>query len=201
MKTWNLIPSMLAAIAVLACLALPGVSDGLRPVSDYEWIADETERSAALFTEAGRVLQHPRCVNCHPAGDSPLQGEDGSLHEPPARRGMGGLGVVGMQCMTCHQDANFDPGRVPGAPHWLLAPRRMAWKGLSLAEICEQIKDPERNGHRTLDEIVEHLTEDALVGWGWQPGAGREPAPGTQEAFGELIRAWVETGAACPSSD
>ena len=30
--------------------------------------------------------------------------------------------------------------------------------------------------------------------------AEREPAPGTQKEFGALIRAWVESGAACPAS-
>jgi hypothetical protein len=49
-----------------------------------------------------------------------------------------------------------------------------------------------------LDEIVHHAAEDSLVGWGWQPGAGRTPAPGTQQEFGALIKAWVESGAACP---
>jgi hypothetical protein len=49
-----------------------------------------------------------------------------------------------------------------------------------------------------LDEIVHHAAEDSLVGWGWQPGAGRTPAPGTQQEFGALIRALVESGAACP---
>ena len=196
MRTRHLIFSSLVAVSGL--LALPAISEDLRPASELASIADETERSVALFTEAGKVLQHPRCVNCHPSGDVPRQGEDGGLHEPPVDRGMGGLGVVGMQCMTCHHDANFDPGRVPGAPHWRLAPRRMAWEGLSLAEICEQIKDPERNGHRDLDDIVEHMAKDALVGWGWQPGADREPVPGTWEVFGELIEAWAETGAVCP---
>ncbi len=114
------------------------------------------------------------------------------------RRGRGGLGVPGMKCKTCHQRANFDPGRVPGAPAWHLAPRSMAWEGLTLGEICEQLKDPERNGGRTLDEIVEHMSEDALVGWGWSPGADREPVPGDQEVFGDLIAAWVKNGAACP---
>jgi len=199
MRTRNLIVCLLAAAALLAWTA--SASDGLRPVSEFASIADEAERSAALFAEAGKVLQHPRCVNCHPSGDSPLQGEDGSLHEPPVDRGIGGLGVVGMQCWTCHQDANFDPGRVPGAHHWALAPRKAAWEGLSLAEICEQVKDPRRNGARDLDEIAEHMTEDALVAWGWEPGADREPAPGTHEAFGELIRAWIDTGAACPPAD
>ncbi|CAM4524057.1 hypothetical protein MYXA107069_27225 [Myxococcus xanthus] len=44
-----------------------------------------------------------------------------------------------------------------------------------------------------------HMAEDVLVGWGWDPGPGLEPVPGTQRALGELIRAWIDTGAACPS--
>jgi hypothetical protein len=43
------------------------------------------------------------------------------------------------------------------------------------------------------------MAEDSLVGWGWNPGTGREPAPGTQKEFGALAKAWVESGAACPS--
>lgn len=42
------------------------------------------------------------------------------------------------------------------------------------------------------------MGEDDLVGWGWDPGEGREPAPGTQAELGELARAWVDAGAACP---
>jgi len=70
--------------------------EGLAPVSTFAGIADETQRSQALFTEAAKVMLHPRCINCHPADDSPLQGEDGRLHQPAARRGTGGLGVVGI---------------------------------------------------------------------------------------------------------
>ncbi len=51
---------------------------------------------------------------------------------------------------------------------------------------------------RDLEALVEHMAEDSLVGWAWTPGAGRQPAPGTWESFGELIRAWAKTGAACP---
>ena len=74
----------------------------------------------------------------------------------------------------------------------------MAWEGLTLAEICAQLKDPERNGGRSLDEIVGHFDDDKLVGWGWAPGEGRQPAPGSQEELAELIRAWADSGAACP---
>ncbi len=76
----------------------------------------------------------------------------------------------------------------------------MAWQGKTLGEICEQIKDPARNGGKTMDEIVEHMAHDSLVGWGWSPGAGREPVPGSQEVFGELIRRWAESGGNCPAA-
>jgi hypothetical protein len=172
--------------------------DTLRPAAAFAGIEDEAERSAALFQEAAKVLTHPRCVNCHPAGDAPLQGPAERIHEPPVRRGTGGFGVVGMECSTCHRGANFDPGRVPGAPHWHLAPRGMAWEGESAGAICEQLKDPARNGRRTLEEVVEHMREDELVGWGWAPGAGRAPAPGTQQIAADLLAAWAATGAVCP---
>jgi hypothetical protein len=171
----------------------------LRPPSAFANIADTAQRSAALFVEAGKVLLHPRCVNCHPAGDRPLQGDTGALHEPWVRRGPDGFGVPGLRCATCHQAANYDAVRMPGHPKWHLAPAEMAWEGRSLAQICEQIKDPTRNGGHKLAEIVEHMAHDSLVGWGWAPGAGREPAPGTQAEFGALFKAWVETGAVCPA--
>jgi hypothetical protein len=173
----------------------------LRDPSDFAAIADPVQRSRALFAELGRVLTHPRCLNCHPDGDSPHQGMALALHEPPVTRGPADHGVVGMECTSCHQDGNQDHVRVPGAPSWGLAPREMAWVGKSLRQICAQLKDPARNGGKTLAQIVEHNTHDALVGWGWAPGADREPAPGTQARFGALTAAWVESGAHCPEED
>lgn len=172
----------------------------LRPAASFAGIADARERSLALFTEAGKVLLHPRCVNCHPAGDRPLQGERLRAHQPLVVRGADGHGAPGMRCETCHGAANFDPGRVPGHPQWHLAPIEMAWQSKSLGEICAQIKDPARNGGKDMAALIHHMAEDSLVGWGWAPGAGREPAPGIQKEFGELIRAWVDAGAACPPS-
>jgi hypothetical protein len=171
----------------------------LRPVAAFADIKNASQRSAALFTEAGKVLLHARCVNCHPASDRPLQGTPGRPHEPPVRRGTGGHGVTAMRCSACHTSANYDAVGMPGNPHWRLAPESMAWEGRSLAQICEQIKDPARNGGRKLDAIVEHMRSDPLVGWAWAPGIGREPAPGTQAAFGALIQDWARTGAVCPS--
>ncbi|MCP4204463.1 MAG: Isoquinoline 1-oxidoreductase subunit [bacterium] len=192
-----ILPGLLLVVLAFAVSTASTGSGGaeLRGAEEFAGIKNKSERSVALFTEAGKVIQHPRCVNCHPSGDSPLQGETGDLHEPPVQRG---LGPVGMRCRTCHGPDNFDPGAVPGASKWLLAPRKMGWEDLSLGEICKQIKDPERNGDRTLREITEHMGEDHLVAWAWTPGAGREPAPGNQEILGELIAKWVKTGAVCP---
>jgi hypothetical protein len=162
-------------------------------------IADMTARSAALFDELAKVLTHPRCVNCHPAGDSPRQGDTSRLHQPPVERGEDGYGLITMRCTICHQQANFEPGRVPGNPIWHLAPREMAWEGKTHAQICAQIKDPARNGNRSLEALVEHIGADHLVGWAWAPGFGRQPAPGTQRQAGALVEAWVKTGAACPN--
>ena len=168
----------------------------LKSPGDFASITNQAKRSAALFTEAGKVLTHPRCTNCHPNGDRPFQGNGNHVHEPPVQRGADGFGVVGMRCGTCHVAENF--GAVPSSPGWHLAPRSMAWRGKSLAYICAQLKDPMRNGGRNLQAIVKHMTDDHLVGWAWSPGAGREPPPGSQKTFAALIAAWASTGAACP---
>lgn len=173
----------------------------LRTVEAFNIITDRADRSRALFLEASRVMLHPRCANCHPDGDSPYQGTQGALHDPPVVRGPEDRGVVGMECASCHQDKNLELARVPGAPGWHLAPRSMAWVGRTPHQICEQLKDPSRNGGRTLAQIVEHNAHDELVGWGWKPGWDREPAPGTQESFGAIVAAWAETGAECPSEE
>jgi len=108
----------------------------LLPVGAFTSIADPAQRSVALFIEAGKALQHPRCVNCHPAGDRPLQGEDGHSHQPWVRRGADGHGLAAMRCTACHQTANYGAVGMPGHPNWHLAPASMAWQGKSLAQIC-----------------------------------------------------------------
>ena len=191
----TLMMSMLTAYAVI-----PGQSDGLAAPESFAAIGDADARSAAIFTELGKVLTHPRCVNCHPAGDRPHQANEGRLHQPPVERGADGRGLSAMRCAVCHQNANFDPGRVPGHPDWHLAPREMAWEGKTVPQICAQIKDPARNGGREPEDLIHHIGEDTLVGWAWAPGYGRAPAPGTQKEAGALVEAWVKSGAACPAN-
>lgn len=182
--------------------ALPPVADGdLRAPAAFAAIGDTKQRSQALFVEATRVMLHPRCKNCHPAGDSPTQGDDGAVHDPPVQRGPDDHGIAALTCTGCHQDRNLELARVPGAPKWAVAPKVMAWQGKSVHAVCEQLKDKARNGNKTLAQIVEHSGHDELVAWGWQPGHGRTKAPGTQQQFGEIMAAWVDTGAVCPPEE
>jgi hypothetical protein len=196
----------LVSAAALAMSLLTGYAASetaphtLAAPESFAAIGDAGARSAALFTELGKVLTHPRCVNCHPAGDRPRQTDAGRPHQPPVWRGADGHGLPAMRCPICHGDANFEPGRMPGHPEWHLAPRAMAWEGKTLAEICAQIKDPARNGGRKPEDLIHHIGEDTLVGWAWAPGYGRSAAPGTQKIAGALVEAWVKSGAACPAN-
>ncbi len=49
----------------------PALATSLRPAASFDGIKNQSARLVALFQEAGKVIQHPRCVNCHPAGDRP----------------------------------------------------------------------------------------------------------------------------------
>jgi len=198
----------LAGGALYLSLAITGApaqdNARLRAPSEFSGLQDGQARSRALFTEATKVIMSPRCVNCHPAGDHPLQGDDQHPHEPFVPRGDSGMGIAGNTCQACHTDRNFTVGdgarykSIPGHPRGALAPIEMAWQGKSASQICAQLKDRDRNGGRDLAQLHEHLAKDDLIAWGWNPGAGREPVPGTQARLGELIQAWIDTGAQCP---
>lgn len=196
--------SLALALCTTAAIKADTPPVELRPPQAFESLRDRTARSVALFTEAGKVLQHPRCLNCHPADRHPTQGEDLHRHVPPVEPGPENRGTKELPCVSCHGSQNTPTlgarvQSIPGNDHWSLAPHSMAWQGRSIGEICAQIKDPARNGNRSLAQIEKHLAEDHLVGWAWQPGEGRVPAPGTQAVFGELIAAWIKTGAHCPA--
>ena len=153
--------------------------------------------STELFMKAAKVIQSPRCLNCHPNGDRPTQGDDLHAHTMNVKRGANNTGAVAMQCFACHQTQNNETSGIPGAEGWFLAPKEMTWQGKTTREICVQIKDKKRNGGRSLDELVEHM-KAPLVAWAWNPGGNRNPAPGTHEDFVKTVDEWVKTGAHCP---
>ena len=179
--------------ALLVLLAV-----GLTAPLAYAQTGAATEDSLRAWGRVAEVLRHPRCMNCHPSGDVPRQTDDRHLHRMLVMRGADDRGTAAMRCTTCHQTVNTADGRVPGAPHWHLAPRPMGWEGLGDGELCRAVKDPARNGGRSMAALVHHMTTDALVQWAWSPGKRTAP-PVSQFDFHEAVKRWAVTGAACPA--
>ncbi len=157
--------------------------------------------SRAAFLQFYRVLTSPLCQNCHPAGDAPLQGDDSHVHLQNVKRGADGHGVTAMRCDTCHQAANLSGAHTPpGNPKWSLPSPglKMVFAGRSPGELCRQIKDPNQNSRRSLEKLLDHVANDDLVGWGWNPGEGRTLPPLTRADAVAQMKMWIAGGAACP---
>ena len=158
------------------------------------------QESADAFKDAYRVFMHPRCMNCHPSGDAPLQGDDSHIHTQNVTRGPEGKGLYAMKCSNCHQSANT-PGEnmPPGNPNWHLPPAnlKMVFQGKTPAQLAVQFKDRKLTG-KTLQEMLHHVEEDKLVAGCWNPGDGRTKPPLSHEEFAAKFREWIEKGAAIP---
>jgi hypothetical protein len=171
-----------------------------------ETSSPKTEKSkveGTPFDKMMAVLTHKRCVNCHPSSNYPRQGEDSHVHNFGVQRGKDNHGMPALRCETCHQHENNNFSGVPGAPEWSLAPSSMAWEGLSRVEIAKSMLDPTKNGGRTLEETVKHLTEHELVLWAWEPGVDasgnpREKPPFPKDEYIKAVKAWAAAGAIIP---
>jgi hypothetical protein len=153
------------------------------------------------FQAAYKVLMHPRCMNCHPAGDVPLQGDDSHPHAQNVKRGPDGKGKYALKCANCHQEKNV-PGEnmPPGNPNWHLPPPEMplVFQGKSPSELARQLKDPKQNGNKTLAQLLHHVSLDKLVLGCWDPGDGRTKPPLSHAEFARKMREWIEKGAPDP---
>lgn len=162
---------------------------------------DATRDGRAAFGEVHRVLTSPRCRNCHPSGDRPLQTDAGRPHAMNISRTSAS---AGLGCATCHATRNSEetiggPGP-PGAPNWGLPPAKtpMIFEGRTPRALCEQLRDPQQNGGRSLAELLHHVEHDPLVRWGWNPGGARTKPPLAHAAFVAAFARWVAGGGACP---
>lgn len=172
--------------------------------------AQETENSSGPenWSRIYEVISHPRCSNCHVGEDNRprwsgahygLAEGEWRFHGMYVHADETRIGANTIVCATCHQQENSPVLHgPPGAPVWSLPPVEMEWFGKSSADVCRQLKDPERNGDRSLDEIAGHIDHDELVHWGWDPGPGREPAPHSRKDMVRFIKHWAEAGAPCP---
>ena len=158
--------------------------------------------SVNAFMEVYKVLMSPRCMNCHPAGDIPLQNDDSHLHTMSPRRGKDGHGVYAMKCSNCHQPTNT-PGlhTPPGNPKWALPPAdmKMVFQGKKPRELALQIMDYKQNGHKSKAQLLEHA-RDTLVKAGWNMGEGRKPPPLGYNAFLKAWDTWINKGGYAPKS-
>lgn len=156
------------------------------------------------------VASHPRCANCHvgpsdrPMWSGPSYGQ-ARPHGMNIYAGASRIGAETVLCSTCHVDVTAT-GRGNPVPHaaprvagsWRLAPAEADWYGKSSNEICQQLRDPARNGNRNFRELAEHLGHDRILHWGWNPGGNREPAPRTlQDHIDDVLR-WGVAGMPCP---
>jgi hypothetical protein len=112
--------------------------------------------------------------------------------------------MVGEECSTCHGAANapaaYGPHVPPGASTgWRMPPPEnpMVFVGVTPHVLCEQIKDPNKNGGRDAAALRHHL-DDPLVTWAWAPGGTRSPLPMSRDQFLAAFEAWADAGAPCP---
>lgn len=164
--------------------------------------ADSTE-SAQAFLQVYKVLMSPRCMNCHPAGDRPLQGDDSHIHTMNVQRGKEGKGLYAVKCQNCHQPQNA-PGvhTPPGNPKWALPPAdmKMVFQGRSAHELALQIMDYNKNGHKNKEQLLEHA-RDTLVKAGWNMGVGRPAPPLAYNDFLKAWDTWINKGGYAPDSN
>ncbi len=199
LRTLPLQAALGAALVVL--LALAGCTRASADEGPAAGATATAAEGAKAFATVAKVLQSPRCMNCHPAGDRPLQGDTGRPHRLWISRRSA---EAGLPCSACHQERNSEAigvaGGPPGAPHWGLPPKAtpMVFQGKALRALCEQLKDPAATGGKDLAGLLHHVEEDPLVLWGWNPGGKRTKPPVTHAAFVGAFRTWVASGGACP---
>lgn len=192
---------------VVMLLLLSSIYISMQSFDDKKVVKRETDavnkdsvESAQAFLQVYKVLMSPRCMNCHPAGDQPLQGEDSHIHTMNVQRGKDGKGLYAMKCSNCHQSENA-PGvhTPPGNPKWQLPPAdmKMVFEGKSAHELAIQIMDFDKNGHKNKEQLLEHA-RDTLVKAGWNPGEGRALPPLSYTTFVKAWDTWINKGSFAP---
>ena len=169
----------------------------------YNSINADSVESAQAFLQVYTVLMSPRCMNCHPSGNRPLQGDDSHIHTMNVQRGKDGTGLYAMKCSNCHQPQNT-PGlhTPPGNPKWQLPPAdmKMVFQGRSAHDLALQIMDYNRNGHKNKEQLLEHA-RDTLVKEGWNMGGDRKPPPMQYDNFVKVWDTWINKGGYAPAKE
>jgi mono/diheme cytochrome c family protein len=198
-----IVPKKTIIVLAIIISLVTFMSFGLKNESTVDNVKADKDsvESVRAFMDVYKVLMSPRCMNCHPSGDVPLQGDDSHLHTMLPRRGNDGKGVYAMKCSNCHQPTNLEGlNKPPGHPDWHLPPAnmKMVFQGRTPNELAKQLVNPKTNGGKTLRQLIEHA-DDGLVKIGWDMGEGRPAPPMSHAEFKKAWITWIEKGAYAPA--
>jgi hypothetical protein len=169
--------AVMGAILSIIVLTTSAFNDNstVAGIAAYKMVKTDSTESARAFLQVYKVLMSPRCMNCHPEGDQPLQDDDSHVHTALTQRGKDGKGLYASKCSNCHQPENT-PGlhTPPGNPKWSMPPAdmKMVFQGRTPRQLALQIMDYNQNGHKDKEQLLEHA-RDTLVKSGWNMGEGR----------------------------
>lgn len=199
------------AAALITSFALPAFGAGENVTINVPSEGSVSAREGlAAWQRIYEVTSHPRCSNCHvgpdnrPMWSGPTYGK-ARPHGMNIYAGDSRIGAETVPCSACHayrEGANDQPHAAPQvAMDWQLAPVEAEWFGKSSQEICNQLRDPDRNGGRNFEEIASHLDHDLILHWAWSPGGGREPAPYSLQEHVNDVLAWGVAGYPCENDE
>jgi mono/diheme cytochrome c family protein len=191
---------ILSVIAVMSS-AFTNKNDFNSNAANHDHGSKDSVESVKAFMQVYRVLMSPRCMNCHPSGDVPLQGDESHLHTMSPKRGKDGKGLYAMKCSNCHQPENTVGIHMPpGSPAWHLPPAnmKMVFQGRTANQLARQLIDPKQNGNKNREQLIKHA-DDGLVLIGWNPGEGRTLPPLSHAEFKQAWITWIEKGAYAPA--
>lgn len=202
----NKIALIVAVLSVIISVAAFGINKRYSLQNSYTVIPKpvfkkDSVASVKAFEKVYTVLMSPRCVNCHPIGDIPLQGDDSHVHKMLPKRGEDGKGLYAMKCANCHQLENTKgPHAPPGAANWHLPPAnmKMVFEGRSAHDLAKQLIDKKQNGNKNMKKLLEHA-DDGLVLSGWKPAEGNSLPPMSHSEFKKAWTTWLENGAYAPA--
>lgn len=203
MKTKALITGLLLGLVPLSVHPVSAENAVIEPPAEG---TVSKQQGLEAWNRIYEVSSHPRCSNCHvgasnvPMWSGPSYGKT-RPHGMNINAGESRIGAEKLLCSTCHaerQGVNDVPHAAPQvAMTWQLAPVEAEWFGKSSEEVCNQLRDPERNGDRTFLDLAQHLDHDLILHWAWNPGGGREAAPYSLQEHINDILAWGVAGQPC----
>ena len=204
----HLVPKLIVLLSLVALFNVTVKADTSISLNPPAEGSVSLEQGLEAWNRIYEVASHPRCANCHVGADNypmwsgPSYGKT-RRHGMNINAGVSRIGAESIICSTCHTGATGElPNAAPGvAMPWRLAPVEAEWFGKSSDYICNQLRDPARNGNRTFMDIAAHLDHDVILHWAWNPGGNRQPAPYSLQEHVNDILVWGVAGMPCQNDD